>query len=248
MDACCATTAPPPLEWALLFSTGFFISLGHCTGMCGPIILAVAGADRERLGSTRAMLPSLFLYHTGRILSYALIGGALGLASSAAAALVPARSFQASLSIAAGLLMFLLALGFLGLLPTQSWVESSRIAGAVTRRIAPLIKAPSVPRRFALGMLNGFLPCGPVIAVAMSAIGASHLGLGMLSMLVYGAGTIPALLLLGLGTGAIPQGIRAKLFRFGTVLIVIVGLQLLLRGLSGFGIVDHMELGGVVLW
>lgn len=250
MDACCTTTAPPPLEWVLLFSTGFLISLGHCIGMCGPIIVAFAGAQSGRLGEGRPirLLPPFVLYHTGRIISYAIIGAAFGLAGSAAALFGPGSGLQGAISIGAGALMLLMGLSLLGLLPAREWVESSAIAARVIGAVRGLISAKSAAGQFGLGVANGFLPCGPVVAVALSAVPTASAPLGALTMLVYGAGTIPALLVLGFGTSLLSPAVRNRFFQAGAVLVMIVAMQLLLRGMSAFGWIGHVRLGEVVFW
>ena len=41
---------------------------------------------------------------------------------------------------------------------------------------------------------------------------------------------------------------RMRFFRVGAVLVVLVGFQLGLRGLGALGVVEHLEVGGVVVW
>ena len=48
----------------------------HCVGMCGPLALWAAGADRSSAG--RAMITPSLLYHLGRLLTYGLAGAAAG--------------------------------------------------------------------------------------------------------------------------------------------------------------------------
>lgn len=44
----------------------------HCVGMCGPLALWAAGADRSR--DARSMMVPVTLYHLGRASTYALVG------------------------------------------------------------------------------------------------------------------------------------------------------------------------------
>jgi uncharacterized protein len=44
----------------------------HCVGMCGPLALWAAGADRDR--GARSMVMPATLYHLGRMMTYALVG------------------------------------------------------------------------------------------------------------------------------------------------------------------------------
>ena len=85
MESCCDPLIAPdaPLEIVLLFSTGLLISLGHCMGMCGPIVTAFGIAQRARGVAGRRSFPVLLRYHGGRVLSYVIIGALFGLVGSA---------------------------------------------------------------------------------------------------------------------------------------------------------------------
>ena len=55
------------------FTTGFTIGFGHCIGMCGPLVVSFS----LRLKDRNILIPQL-LYHSGRILTYSLLGGIMG--------------------------------------------------------------------------------------------------------------------------------------------------------------------------
>jgi hypothetical protein len=252
-DCCSQATGVPPTQLALLVSTGFVMSLGHCLGMCGPIVSAFAVRQRARGATPGRLAFSTLLYHSGRITAYATIGAALGLLGSVVAR--RDHPFQGWLSIFAGILMFLLGLGLLGLLPTRRWAESGSLgkgrAGPgrwVGRSIGSLLGARGAGRHIALGFANGFLPCGPVAAVGLSAAAAGSPWRGALAMLAYGLGTVPALFVLGMGAGSLPASTRTKLYRLGAVLVLVIGVQLCLRGLHDLGLAGGFKIGPVVFW
>lgn len=252
-DCCSQAAGVPPTQLALLVSTGFVMSLGHCLGMCGPIVSAFAVRQRAQGASSRRLALSTLCYHGGRITAYAAIGAALGLLGSVFAR--QDHPFQGLLSLVAGVLMLLLGLGLLGLLPTQRWVETGLggPGGAgpvawISRTVGSLLGARGWGRHLALGFANGFLPCGPVAAVGLSAAAAGSPWRGGLAMLAYGLGTIPALFVLGMGAGSLPAATRTKLFRLGAVLVLLVGVQLCLRGLHNLDIVDGFKIGSVIFW
>lgn len=250
MESCCGPliTTEQPLGIVLLFTTGVLISLGHCIGMCGPIVTAFGLTQRGRGVSGWGHVPILARYHTGRIISYMIIGAVLGLVGSATRLAGATQILQGGLSILAGLFMLLLGLGLVGWLPTASWVESAGAADRVGGWIRALLNSASGIRQFGLGIANGFLPCGPVIAVALTAAAAADAVQGMGAMLAYGLGTVPALVVLGLGAGHIPARLRTRFFRLGALLVLVIGLQLSLRGLSALGVVPHLKFGEFVVW
>ena len=99
-----------------------------------------------------------------------------------------------------------------------------------------------------LGLANGFLPCGAVAAVALTAAASAHGGVGALLLLVYGAGTIPVLLAMGLVSTRLRPGLRARWYRVGASLVLVLAVQLILRGLAVMGALPHFRLGAVVFW
>jgi hypothetical protein len=177
----------------MLFTTGLAVSLGHCTGMCGPLVMGFAAAQRSRGAAAGALARATTLYHSGRILSYVLLGTALSLAG----ATVAAAAAQGAVSLGVGILMTLLGLGLLGILPTRTWIEQSALARPALRRIQALLGANRAGAHFTLGLANGLLPCGPVAVVTLSAAAAPDPLRGGAALLLYGLGTVPALVVLG---------------------------------------------------
>ncbi|MBU0741389.1 sulfite exporter TauE/SafE family protein [bacterium] len=238
--------ATMPFEFVLLVGTGLAISLGHCIGMCGPLVGAVSVAQRG--AGVWALFWRLAIYHAGRLSSYMLIGAGLGLLGSAALLTGGGKVVQGGLSVLVGTLMLLLGAGLLGWLPTQRWLESGRMQRLVAGRLQGLLTAQTVPRRWALGMANGFLPCGPVYTVAMTAAATGSALEGALAMLFFGLGTVPVLLALGLGTARLSVASRRFFNRLGAVLVLAMAVQLVLRGLAAWGLVAHLRYGGLVIW
>lgn len=251
MESCCSPSAAggiAPFSLALLFGTGLLMSVGHCLGMCGPIVGAFAVAQKASGRSRPSILFSTALYHAGRVSTYMLIGALLGLIGSATDLLSGAAIAKGVLSAVVGLLMILLAFGLLGWLPTQRWLDSIPLGRSASNAVAALLRTRKRAGHFALGLANGFLPCGPVAVAALTAAAAGTPLKGALAMAAYGLGTIPALMALGFGAGFLETGARTRLYRLGAVLVLLIGFQLGLRGLHAFGIVGPMRLGPVVVW
>lgn len=247
---CCGTVAHEtlPFTFALLFGTGAAISLGHCLGMCGPLVGAVSVAQRRDGAGGWRLLARLLLYHAGRLSGYMIIGAVLGLLGSATLLTGDGKLVQGGLSVGVGLLMLLLGIGLLGWLPTQRWLESGPLQRLVAGRLSSLLNADTAPRRWALGLANGFLPCGPVYTVAMTSAATGTPGEGALAMLFFGLGTVPVLVALGLGAATLGARRRALFSRLGASLVLLMSAQLILRGLAAWGWVAHLRFGEVVIW
>jgi sulfite exporter TauE/SafE len=203
--------------WYSALLMGFAGSL-HCVGMCGPLLIAVQG----RAPTWHARL----LYHAGRILIYTTIGSIAGMMGGA----LRLGMAQETISIAAGILMLGMAL-----MPAamHSSLPGLRHAGALFARIQrttrPLWQKKTAGGQFMLGMLNGILPCGFVYAGLAGALSAGSSAGGATWMLLFGMGTMPALLTMGIAGRLIPQGFIRRFMPVGTSVAAIL---FILRGLS----------------
>jgi uncharacterized protein len=171
------------------------VSAGHCAGMCGGIVAAF------NLQSPRGA-PSLathLAYNLGRIVTYAALGALAGALGGAGLLLEHAFPVQTALRIAANFMLIALGLYLVGF--TRLLAPIERIGHALWRRIQPLTRrflpAGRPHRAFALGALWGLLPCGLVYSVMVTALASGGAERGALTMLAFGAGTLPALLFAG---------------------------------------------------
>jgi sulfite exporter TauE/SafE len=247
---CCTVLDPAsrPFDVAMLLVMGLTISLGHCVGMCGPLVTAFSVRSRGGGANNRDLLVRNLVYHLGRIASYGVIGALFGWLGESFFVAEGGRQVQGGLSIAVAVLMLLVAASLAGWIPAWRWFESGRWGQAMGCRIRELLDAPSLLHCFGLGALNGWLPCGPVLAAAMTAAATGSPLKGIAAMLLFGAATIPVLVILGMGTGQL--GVRARLFfhRVGAAVILLIAAQLALRGLAVYGVVEHLKFGEFVIW
>lgn len=178
-----------------VFFVGLFGGV-HCLGMCGSIVGILTG----QLPEDGARWPFHLAYNTGRIASYTVAGilvGAIGQAGLLLRDEVPIQHLLFALSS-----LMLIALG-LYLAGIWSMVRRIEQAGSVLwQRIQPLTRfvfpITSPLRALLLGMLWGWLPCGLVYSVLVTALASGHPQSGALIMLAFGLGTLPNLLIIGL--------------------------------------------------
>lgn len=215
------------MEAGASYLTAFLVGLlggVHCAGMCGGIVatlgLGVPEARRGRIGS---ILPFLFAYNGGRILSYTLAGALMGGVGVLAANVVAVRQAQLVLELAAGLFMVALGLYLGGWWSGVARLE--HLGGALWRRLEPLgrrlmpVRTPA--QAWVLGMVWGWLPCGLVYSVLVWSIAAGSAGHGALLMLSFGLGTLPNLLAMGLFTTRLAAAVRNPWVRRGAGAVVV---------------------------
>ncbi len=228
--------------WAAM-GIGLTTSLGHCIGMCGPLISTFSLAQGKHDSRLRALAPALLIYHFGRLNAYALIGLVFGLLATIAQATGPSNEVRGALFLIAGLLMVLMGMGLRGWLPTGRIIESSRLGRYASEKFMGLVGTPSLAGRYFLGMANGFLPCGPVYATAMAALTAPTPLHGAGIMASFGLGTVPVLLAIGLGAGRLAPALQRKFNLVAALLVIFVGIEFLLRAGKMFGLVAGIKWG-----
>ena len=167
----------------------------HCVGMCGGIVAAFSFRADGSAPPFRLHLA----YNLGRVFSYAIFGALAG-TLGASLKLADFLPVQTLLYILAQAVMILLGLYLAG---WSKWVLIfERAGGALWKRVKPLfqklVPVKSMPQAILAGMAWGWLPCGLVYSILVSALAAGSATSGAALMLAFGLGTLPNLLGMGL--------------------------------------------------
>lgn len=208
------------------FLLGLFSTV-HCIAMCGSVIGALTlSLPAEVRESQRRMLPFVFNYNIGRILSYGIAGMLVGLLSA------PLTQLNAHwvLRILSVLVMISMGLYLAGWFP--KFARAEKLGAPVWRWLQPigqkLLPVRSFSQAFLLGMVWGWLPCGLVYAALAVAATAGDPVKGGLVMLSFGAGTLPAVMGAGLFTGMLASLARSKKLRqMAGILIILMAVATL---------------------
>ena len=196
------------ITYGMLFITGLFTSI-HCISMCGAIQLLFFFPN-DKFDKKR-----ILIFHLGRILSYTIIGGIAGLAGNI---LAINTKVLAILILLSSFCMMIMSLNMLGILSIKK-IHFSKIASKS--------KNP-----FLIGLLNGLMPCGPLQAMQVYALSTGNLVSGSISMLIFGLGTLP-LMLVSYTVFQFFHGKRKILVnKLASILIFILSIMMFNRGLS----------------
>jgi sulfite exporter TauE/SafE len=213
-----------------LTTTVFGISLLgslHCAGMCGPLAAFAGGlGNLERTSRTLLQVS----YHGGRMLMYVLLGavaGGLGAGLNHGTGLV---GIQRGAAVAAGGVMILIGLAAL---LSCAGIRVGRPRGVrrwsrvltdmlerghrLARRLTP------VPRALVIGLLTAFLPCGWLYAFVLAAAATGEVWRGGLLMLAFWAGSVPILVLVGLGATSLLRRLGPRAALLSSVALVGLG-------------------------
>ncbi len=170
----------------------------HCAAMCGGIVGALCNSSSRQHTAPPARF--LIAYNAGRITSYAGAGALAGALGHAGLLTRAAPLLQPLMFALASLMLVVLGLHLAGAASVMGRLEA---AGAwLWRGIAPwsrhLLPVTSLPRALGLGALWGWLPCGLVYAVLLTALALGSWWQGAAVLLAFGFGTLPNLLGIGL--------------------------------------------------
>lgn len=244
------------MGYGMLFVIGLITSV-HCVAMCGGINLSqcipqavdnglqaanksqnpASDSVQERRGF-RYLLPAL-TYNLGRVCSYTVVGFVLGLvgwlAGGGETALLSAL-VQGILKMIAGVFMIVMGINMLGLFP---WLRKYGLR--MPRFLAKFIYTEKARARrpFVVGILNGFLPCGPLQSMWIVALASGNPVTGALSMLLFSLGTVPLMLGLGSIVSVLGKRFADKVMLVGAVLVVVLGLAMLSQGGTLSGLVSQ---------
>jgi len=205
----------------------------HCLGMCAGI--SGLFALNSSVPSPRNELPFALTYNLGRVVSYAILG--LVVASFGSVIVKASPNIAGGIRLLSGVVIILVGLKVAFDLRILNAIE--RMGATLWSRIAPaaknLVPVTSLPRALGLGLIWGWLPCGLVYSVLLIAATSADPVNGAMIMVAFGLGTMPAMVMTGLGAARLSQLMRRRGTRLGFgLLIVILGLLTIAMPVAGW--------------
>ncbi|WEA00448.1 sulfite exporter TauE/SafE family protein [Mucilaginibacter sp. SJ] len=205
----------------IAFFIGSFGSV-HCIGMCGPLALAIP----INHSSFWLLLWDKLVYNLGRTISYATLGLITGLIGKQ----LWLSGLQQGVSIISGILILLAAGSRLWKLKIRNKSSGNWLLKPFNALLTYALQHRA--GHLAIGLLNGFLPCGFVYLALIGAVNTSSVGASVQYMIWFGLGTLPLMLAVTVGSGFVNQGIRRKMNRMVPYFMLCLGVWFLLRGLA----------------
>ncbi|MGE5631654.1 MAG: sulfite exporter TauE/SafE family protein [Caulobacteraceae bacterium] len=216
------------MGYGILFVVGMLTSL-HCIAMCGGINLSQCVSYKHFDGSKMGKLKPSMLYNTGRVISYTIIGGIVGGIGSVVSFSGTAKGVVA---IASGVFMVIMGINMLNIFP---WLKrfNPRMPKIFGNKI---YNNNGKNGPFYIGLLNGLMPCGPLQAMQLYALGTGSVFAGALSMFIFSIGTVPLMFGFGAVSTMLSKKFTGRLMKVSAVLVMTLGIVMLNRGLSLSGI------------
>jgi sulfite exporter TauE/SafE len=217
------------MNYGLVFVIGVVASVSSCIAVTGGLLVAVAAKYNEAstaLTPAQRMKPHIY-FNAGRILSYTLLGGAIGALGSA---LTLSPEINGVLTLIASVVMILLGLQMLRLLPGLTRFLPT-MPKSFSHLIHDLAERDANGGAFVLGAATFFLPCGFTQALQLYVLAKGSFSIGALTMLAFSLGTLPALLSLSAMSSFASGNVQRHFLKFAGAAVIVLGIANVQYGL-----------------
>lgn len=198
---------------------------GHCVGMCGGFVLAVGrGAN-----GVPALAGRHAAYHAGKTLTYVFLAVIVSAGFGVVGRAEWFSAGQAVLAILAGFIMIAYGAGQLFEVRPAAWWKRFIEPFPACQALGAIVSSRGQASAFVVGWLNGFLPCGLLLAVLFylasfqSVLGAAS------GAALFGAATFPGLFVFGLAAHGWNPNWRRRLIRISGALLILFGIVTIIR-------------------
>ena len=229
--------ADSTMGFGMLFVIGLMTSV-HCIAMCGGINVSQCLSENKKFSGLYPVM-----YNLGRVVSYTVIGFVLGFAGmlfGTGENLGVSSIIQGLIKSFAGIYMVIMGVNMLGFVP-----QIKRLTFHLPNFIGKFRVKNSQP--FVVGLLNGFMPCGPLQSIQLVALARGNPFTGGLSMFAFSLGTVPLMLGLGSLVSVLGKRFTEKMMTGGAVLVTVMGLAMVSQGASLTGMIKSENLMVIVV-
>lgn len=211
------------------FLIGLVASVSSCLAIVGGFVLSLSAKMlQENVSNTKTFI----LFHIGRIVSFAFLGGVLGAVGNVIGI---SFTFTTILGLLASLIMLFLGLNLVGVFEKSKIVVPKGLF-VFFKRVENKTLAP-----LALGFATFFLPCGFTQSMQVSSLSSGSFIAGFLIMLFFALGTLPMLAFFSFGSASFARGKHTSLFlKSAGVVVIGLGVFALISGLAGLGVIKPL--------
>lgn len=202
------------VSYGTAFLIGIIASLSTCMAVVGGLVLSMSATFAKEGDKVRPQL----LFHSGRLISFFLLGGVIG-AIGANFALNTTATFLLSLVI--GVVMFILGINLLDVFPWAKKLQPT-MPKFLSKNALEVSKLNYTLTPFLVGIATFFLPCGFTQSMQLYTLSTGSFLNGGLTMLSFALGTLPVLALISFSSFSIQNSSKAGIFFKTAGLIVIL--------------------------
>lgn len=219
----------------LALIVGLTAGFSTCMALIGGLVLGVASRyaeDHPKATTLQKFRPHIF-FNIGRIVSFTVLGAAIGMLGSAFQLKGSVLGF---LTLLVGAVMLVIGLQLTEMFPRLRNVFT--LPGGLAKKLGLQTRANreySHKNAFVMGALTFFLPCGFTQAMQLLAVSTGSPTQAALIMGMFALGTTPGLLGVGGLTSVVKGAFAQRFFRIVGVVVVAMAIVNISSGLNLVG-------------
>ena len=218
------------ITYGTAFIVGIVASLSTCMAVVGGLLLSMSATFAKEGDGVKPQL----LFHVGRLVSFFVLGGAIG-ALGSVFQLNGTATFV--LSVIIGIVMLILGLNLLDVFHSTNKLQFgmpkfiSRYALSVSKlnhRLTPLL----------VGIATFFLPCGFTQSMQLYTLSTGNFFTGGLTMFAFALGTLPVLALISFSSFSVKKSPKSGIFfKTAGLIVIMFAFFNLINSLAAIGII-----------
>lgn len=209
------------MGYGFVFLVGLVAATSTCIAVTGGLLIAVAAKYNEAnpgLSGVQKLKPHLY-FNVGRVVSYTVLGGAVGGLGSV---LTLSPRVNGIVTIFASFIMVLLGFQLLNLFPGLRRFMP-KMPKFLAHRISDAGSGGGKMTASFLGAATFFLPCGFTQALQLYVLSKGNFATGALTMFFFSLGTLPALLSLSALSSFVKGALQHYFVKFAGVVVIMLG-------------------------
>ena len=181
---------------------GFIAGSSSCLAVAGGLLLSIVGKAHDRIGTMSKQMRIRFtvLFVIGRVVSYAILGGMIGVIGST---FTFSPAVTGLITLLASAYMIIAGLEMLGMSPRWLKCVIPRPPKWLANKILDADGHPNPLAPLILGAATFFLPCGFTQSLQIYAITTASFATSAMILGAFAIGTVPALLALGFASSVL---------------------------------------------
>lgn len=213
------------------FIVGIIASLSTCMAMVGGLVLSMSVTFAK---SGERVRPQI-LFHVGRLISFFVLGGAIGAVGSLFSISLAANFV---LGLVVGLVMLILGINLLDVFDFAKRLQLY-MPKSVGGHVSNIFKFNNFYTPFLVGVATFFLPCGFTQSMQVYTLSTGSFMAGALTMFIFALGTLPVLLLISFSSFSIQNSSKAGIF-FKTAGLIVIAFAIfnLLNTFVAYGLIS----------
>ncbi len=221
------------VTYGTAFAVGIIASLSTCMAVVGGLVLSMSATFAKEGDKVRPQI----MFHAGRIISFFILGGVIGVIGSAFT-LNTSATFTLSLII--GIVMLILGIN---LLDTFHWAKKLQpsMPKFIAKHAHGVSKFNHTLTPLAVGVATFFLPCGFTQSMQLYTLTTGSFFAGGLTMLAFAVGTFPVLALISFSSFSIQKSLKAGIFfKTAGLIVIMFALFNLINSLVVIGLIPPL--------